>query len=297
MKETQKFHAQIDKIVFARYGRHAREALDSILNNGVSVEDLSSQLIARLLEAIDNPMKYPNYEIPDSVLNNREKLLPELNRRIEKVSKRIEEEKKAELYKLFVDKNWLVKYIVFQWFILNPGLDLEIIQVKDDLPDKLKDWLKYNYTVSVGDEVVHRHVIPNEEREALNRIGLNVPYLHWDKLYYVDAMKLTKEIVRSNPNCKGILSDGSWTYDPKLYEIAPDGKPFASFTFLSDDRLVGERFFLEKAELGNDQENQFLFATRSNRRKKYVEEGILDIDVYAVFYPRKRLLSIDFDNL
>lgn len=287
----------LDSIVYARYSRFAKSALDEAIDNGISVDDLSDSLIEVLVQAIEEPSTYDGYTIPAVVKDNRVKFLPELNRRIDNIKRSRAAEKRAALYDLFVDGNWGVRYATCKWFLLNPGLSLEIIEVSDSLPGNLKKWLKEKYDVNVSDSVLHRHVVSNERRESFKELGFEVQYLHWDKAYYVEAMKLIQKIVNSNPKCKGILSDGSWTYNPKLYEIAPDGKPFASFAFLSDDRLVGDRFFLEKAELGNDQENQYLFAISSDRRKKFIDEGILDIDVYAAFYPRKRLLFMDFDHL
>ena len=50
-----------------------------------------------------------------------------------------------------------------------------------------------------------------------------------------------------------------------------------------------------KALPGNDQENQYYFAIKNERRKKYVENGSLEIDVYYVFYPREEIISAQFN--
>ena len=284
-----------EQIVFARYGRKAKVALDEYFSLNKLNKDSIDLLLIKLESSINTPISYPDYEIPEVLTKNRELLLPELQRLITKIRKRTnEDELKEEVYKLFVDKNWLIKYATQQWFLANSGLAIELIKVKPTLEDEFLSWLDKEFYIKPGVQVVHRHVISNSERESLKQIGIPTPDDHWSENYYVDAMRTIQELVKSNPNCAGILSDGSWTYNPDLYETAEDGKPYAAFTFLKNSKLVGHRFFLMTALPDNDQANQYNFAIRSERRKKFIEEGKLKIDVYCVFYPREELLKEKF---
>ncbi len=283
----------IDSVINSRYGRNAQYVLeDYIYRNGFS-KFFVSRLLKRLEYFINTPFEYAKYTIPIEVNKNRDILLNALTQEILEIkninSLELAQEKIVEL---FVDKNWLIKYCTRKWLLLNSGLALELTILNDKYSFKYLELLKKEYGVVIGNSVVHRHVISNKERLALKQYGITTPFEHWDRAYYEDAMRKIRQIVKSNPECVGIVSEGSWVYNPKLYEIADDGKPYATFTFLREDKLVGHRFFDHKA---SKVDPQFDFATRNERRKAYVENGKLDIDVYSIFYPASELLSQTFN--
>lgn len=291
---NQDYDSVAQQLVTARYGRKAKKILDQYLEAQDFTKDFADTVIETLESQINDPFEYEGYEIPDVVEENRILIIDRLNNEIEQLQQ-IDElaELKVKIYELFDEKNFLIKYATRQWLLLNPGIALEFNTVDDDLFPEFLQWIQAKFDIGVGDHVVQRHVISNAERIILKECGLNTPHDHWDKQYYVESMRLIQEIVKSNPNCVGIISDGSWIYNPKLYEIAEDGEPYASFTFLKDDKLTGHRFFYMTALPGNEQENQYLFATSSPRRKRYVEEGKLSIDVYMIIYPRDELLEAE----
>lgn len=282
----------IDSVINSRYGRNAQYVLeDYIYRNGFS-RFFVERLLKRLEYFINNPFEYSNYAIPTGVNKNRDNLLQTLNLEISVIRKTENLElAEAKLFELFVDKNWLIKYCTKKWLLLNAGLALELTTLTNKFPAKYLELLEKEYGVVIGNDVVHRHVISNKERLSLKEYGILTPFEHWDRAYYEDAMRKIRQIVKSNPECVGIVSEGSWVYNPKLFEMADDGRPYTAFTFLKEDKLVGHRIFVHQASHVNP---QFKFAIRNERRKSYVESGKLDIDVYAIFYPRDELITAKF---
>jgi len=67
-----------------------------------------------------------------------------------------------------------------------------------------------------------------------------VPFANWDKSYYIEALIAIHNLLQSNKESIGLFCEDSWVFDPAGHEIASDGKPYASFSFLQDDRLTGE---------------------------------------------------------
>jgi len=286
---------QITNIITARYSRHAQTALDGYFKAFGLDKETIEEIIRGLEELIENPLEYPGYVIPESAEINRRKLLPILQKQIEDLRSSRDEDLKASTEALFVKNNRLIKYCTYRWLLANAGVAIEIMQVKEKLPADFKTWLAQNFDVHVSDQIIHRHVISNEERNKLKEWGIETPYENWDEEYYKAAMRDIQQMLLSNPESKGILSDGSWTYNPRLFDIASDGKPYASFTFLKDDKYTGHRFFLITATPDNDQAVQLEFAKGSERRKRFIESGELKVDVYGIFYPRDEVLAQDFN--
>lgn len=233
--------------------------------------------------------RFPNYILPKTLINDNKKVRGIV---VDTVTKLLASANLSwyETKNFLIDNHENIKRVQNRWFAANPGLLLEWVKITDDYQKSLVDWLN-KQGLGLGDDTIHLHVISNNGRQKIKKMGFEVPYDHWDESYYKNMLSRCVEIMESNPEVKGLFCDASWVHNPKNFEIAPDSKPFVSFDFLKDSELVGETIDITDCMSQGDYQTQFNFASRSPRRKQYIDEGIYEVRVVASFYSRDRLLA------
>lgn len=239
------------------------------------------------LEKVDP--RFPNYKLPQTVLDYNIKVR---NIVIDNANKLINKDviSWSETKDFLIENHENIKRVQNRWFAANPGLLLEWVKITDDYQKLLIDWLKKRGTI-LGDDTIHLHVISNNGRQKIKQMGFDVPHDHWDESYYKNMLSRCVEIMELNPEIKGLFCDASWVHNPKNFEVAPDGKPFVSFDFLKDSKLIGETIDITDCMSQRDYQTQFNFASRSPRRKQYIEDGVYEVRVVASFYSREKLIA------
>lgn len=280
---------KIEKVLEARYAPDAEEALNSYFKHYNNPEPLlnalSNQIHNPALETI-HPL-FPKYHIPKKILENNHKVRSYIVHILNELLKKSVEGTLSteELQDFFITHHENIKWSQNRWLIANPGLGLELLRIPDDLPKQFLFWLKDRFNVQVGDPVIHLHVISNRGRIRLASMGFDVPYDHWHEEYYKDMCASALLIAQSWNECKGLFCDGSWVFSPGNFRLAPDNKPFVSFSHLHDPKLVGHIFDLTKLLSLHRFVVQYNFALRSSRRKLYEEKGMFKVKVFGCFYP------------
>ncbi len=233
--------------------------------------------------------RFPNYRLPKTLINDNKKVRGIV---VDTVTKLLASANISwyETKNFLIDNHENIKRVQNRWFAANPGLLLEWVKITNDYPKLLIDWLN-KQGLSLGDDTIHLHVISNNGRQKIKQMGFDVPHDHWDESYYKNMLSRCVEIMELNPEVKGLYCDASWVHNPKNFEIAPDNKPFVSFDFLKDSELVGETIDITDCMSQRDYQTQFNFASRSPRRKQYVDEGVYDVRVVASFYSREKLIA------
>lgn len=277
--------------------RYVPESI-SILNafEGVNLDDRekSRVFLDSLLSVASNPElekvdpRFPNYKLPETVLNNNTRVRSIV---IDNAKQLLNKNnlKWSEAKDFLIENHENIKRVQNRWFAANPGLLLEWVKITDSYPKLLVDWLN-KQRLSLGDDTIHLHVISNNGRQKIKQMGFDVPYDHWDESYYKNMLSKCVEIMEENPEVKGLFCDASWVHNPKNFEVAPDGKPFVSFDFLKHSNLIGETIDITNSMRQGDYQTQFNFASRSPRRKQYVDEGVYEVRVVASFYSREKLI-------
>ena len=277
----------------ALYAYGLRET-HTALSNYFMTSGADEKGVGGLLDSLEKSLILPRQKgikIPQRLRTNAEPvrnyLLKELNslRAVHPVGPEVTD---------FILKQYdLIKYAQEERFLANAGVQLEVLKIPIDCPPELLSWLKEEFDVSVGDTVIHRHVIDVNAQSKLQKAGVPVPHVHWDRSYFADATHQAAELLQLNPQIKGVISLGSWIYDPNNHVLATDGKPYAAFGFLQEEQLVGHRVDLGEATLSNDFRSQYRYATRNQRRATLANTGEYQPHVYGVFYPREELLQAD----
>lgn len=277
-----------EEIITTRYPRPINAKLDEYLDTYGDEPKSIHFLLDELTKKLDDPIEWTEYKIPDSLNNNVEFF--------KKISKElIKEFREKSIYnhksvnEFFLKNHTIFKYAIQRWLIVNAGICFELFTISEEKVQKdfLKELLKRG--VKLGDVVLHLHVISNGEREDLAALGFPVSYKHWDKSYYIEVLHFANEILQSNPASIGLFCEDSWVFDPAIHKVASDGKPYASFNFLNDDILVGERFFVGDVKPDNDYYKQYDFALRSPRRLKLHQNGEYSPKTYGIFYQKNQL--------
>lgn len=280
--------ALLHLIVTARYSNNVEEYLEKYFSK---FEDNNYKLVFNALENIlDNPIKWDDYNNTEMLLANRNFFVNLVKIRLNtlRLTKNLD---RYTVIKFFSDNNPYIKYATNRWAIANPGIALERFIISED--NVAEDFLNQlrKIGVDIGDKVIHLHVISNNERIELKKEKFDVSHNHWVKDYYIDALLKVAEILQSNQQVKGYFCEDSWVFDPFVHNTASDGKPYCSFTFLSDNLLVGNRYFVGDATPDGKYWKQFEFSTRSKRRKDFYHSGEYTPKTYGMFYPREELLK------
>lgn len=286
----------ITDILQARYTPHRTSAYHELIRHQ---PEATGYFLSQLLECLRNPLletsslEFPNFVIPDTVLQNNKLVRLWMIEKCKRIHESFMRQKldHNDITAFLTVEHENLKWALNQWLLINPGQTREISYVTSDSPPHFLSWIKAEFHLNLGALVLNRHVISYSGQDRLEKMGFTVPYRGLHQRYYEDAMEMSAKILADNPECHGVISEGSWLYNPQNYDTAPDGLPFVRFTFLADERLVGKRFEIGNALAYNEHSTQYGFATRSPRRLKYVQSGHFKPKVYAAFYPREAVLA------
>lgn len=121
--------------------------------------------------------------------------------------------------------------------------------------------------------VVMTHIVDKGLINGLNAIGRIyqlplVPSLKLTKVAYIQSYQEIAELIKLNPHLDipGVLSDGSWIYDPALADLFPDQEIAQLFS------IAGDVVPIASAQAMH-QPIQITFATGDATRKKAYGEG------------------------
>lgn len=118
--------------------------------------------------------------------------------------------------------------------------------------------------VDLSDWFVMTHIVDRELLQTLDGMGKGM--IHGQRLtsdVYLKAYKEILELIKLNHelNIKGVLSDGTWIYNPQLLALFPD----QGVSGLS--QIAGDVVPLGSAkELGNDAQLQFALGSQTRRK-------------------------------
>ncbi|RPI80929.1 MAG: hypothetical protein EHM34_09360 [Nitrosopumilales archaeon] len=284
----------INAILAARYIDHIDEYLTKYFQGTDNNAENNKLILKRLLTQISDPIlqkSHPVYTIatiPNEILENNNLVR---NTVIQLIRSLILEYDENKIKEFFILNHENIKWAQNRWFVVNPGLGLELMEIHEEMPQKLLKWLNNNFGCIVGDKVAHLHVISNRGRERLRSMGVKVSLDHWAEEYWKDFLIKVKNIVENWNGCKGLICDQSWVFNPQNFEIAPDGKPFVSFSYLKNRYYYGDILDVTEDIQDFERNKQISFALRSERRKKYYEEKIFFPKIYATFASRKMLVD------
>ena len=276
------------EIITTRYPRLINIKLDEYLSAyGTGLKSIHF-LLNELTKKLDEPIDWAGYKIPNSLKNHVE-LFKSISKELIKEFQEKSEYDRKSVNEFFLKNHIIFKYAIQRWLIVNAGICFEIFTISEEKVQKdfLKELIKRG--IKLGDIVLHLHVVSNGEREDLAALEFPVPFKHWDKSYYTEALRFANEILQSNPASIGLFCEDSWVFDPAIHKISSDGKPYASFSFLKDDILIGERFFVGDVRPDNDYYKQYDFALRSPRRLKLHQKGEYNPKTYGIFYFKDQL--------
>lgn len=196
-----------------------------------------------------------------------------------------------EIRNFFIEHHNFLKIALGNKIYATPGVNLEPVHVGSHLPKSFLSWLGKEFGVEQGDVVLHRHVQGKSTQDLLHSLGICAPFSTWSRLDYENALEIAGELMWQNPDIKGVISEGSWIYDPKIHENASDGRPYIAAEFLKYDKLTGERFRISKEEWPSKYETQLKFISQNIRRKAMIENNTWSPEVYGAFYPREQLFN------
>ncbi|HSW97258.1 MAG TPA: hypothetical protein VLF89_05520 [Candidatus Saccharimonadales bacterium] len=276
------------KIFMVRYPRKDNLFLEEYLEKfGSSKEDLLT-LLKLLKDQLENPISWRNYTISDMLKANTNFFKKELFKRINNLIVQ-DDINPNTIRSFFLTNHEIIKYALQRWILVNAGIAIELFTISEEKVERNFLAALFKKRIKLGDEVIHLHVVSNSERKDLQAMSFNVPFAHWDKSYYTGALNSINNLLQSNVESIGLFCEDSWVFDPAIHEIASDGKPYASFSFLKDDRLTGERFFVGEAKSDNNYFKQYEFSLKSPRRKAFYNKGEFIPKTYGIFYPKEKL--------
>jgi hypothetical protein len=276
------------KIFTVRYPRNDNQFLEEYIEKFDSHKEGLLDVLLLLKDQLEDPISWRNYTISDTLKSNtnffKKNLLKKINNFI--ASDTITPD---NIRSFFLANHEVIKYALQRWILINAGIAIELFTISTDKVEKNFLAELFKRGINLGDEVIHLHVISNSERRRLQEMGFNVPFSHWDKRYYMEALVTIHTLLQSNSESIGLFCEDSWVFDPAIHEIASDGKPYASFSFLKDNRLTGERFFVGEAKPDNDYFKQYEFSLKSPRRKEFYKKGEYTPKTYGIFYLKEKL--------
>ncbi len=259
----------------ARYRDKMRLKLKEYFENYGPDGEAALHEVLRCLLA--NPLDWSGYNISDEVQKNTDRFV-EMVKRI--LNTQID----------WVQNHTAIKYAIRRWLYINSAVAVERYTITMSKIAPAGQVLLRKYGVQDGDEVIHLHVISNQEREQWKMAGLSVPSLHWEESQYRVALRTIARLVQNNPRVAGLFCQDSWVFDPALHNVAADGRALAAFDFLRDDTLVGERFFAGNITADGPLASQFEFALRNPRRRQLFERGEYMPRSFGFFFPRELLV-------
>lgn len=275
-------------IMSARFDIDVTKALKHYFAKYDDIESVY-YLIDQLLDKIHNSSA--DIYLPNKVISNNVFVKKAIISRVSKLKHQITKDNCIkELRDFLIINHEFIKIAEMQWFLINAGVLGEFLVLSENLDLSLRKWL-VKYSIYVGGRVICRHTISDNGRRRLKEIGFSVPFDHWDKEYVIDALITISEMLKKVKDIKGVFTEDSWLYDPDIYNIASDGKPYVAFTFFNDDRLKGHVFYRGIATKNNEFKKHYLFATRNARRKMLADNGEFVPKVYSAIYPREELLK------
>lgn len=244
-------------------------------------------LLDTVSELLCNPISWSEWGLPSSVLAQRDFFATHADRAIGEAREQLLLNETMVVN--FLNTNHvLFKYALNRWLFVNPGIAFEQYTINLAKIAPAGQLILQKHGVNDGASVIHLHIISNQEREKWNQVGLSVPDLHWCESYYRDALAVAAHAV-SHSHILGLFCQDSWVFDPALFGLASDGKPFAAFSWLANEALVGERFFVAPIEPNGPYASQFEFAMRSPRRRDLYERGEFRPRTFGFFYAAKDL--------
>lgn len=277
----------IETILEARYPRPNDEAFDALYGDASNPHEATAQLLVSLRRRIAKPYTWAGYELPDDVVE-----LAESNRtlaldRIEQLTAQTNLTKET-VRDFFLENHCTFKYAMRRWLLLNPGISIEPITINSETLEPAVITGATQAGAKPGDRVIHLHIVSNNERAGLASAGFQVPYPHWDRSYFVSALRTVDSMLQSNPASTGLFCEYSWVFAPNLHEIGSDGRPYASFSFLKDDAMIGRRFYVGDAT-PDQYAPQYKFALKNERRRKLHEAREFKPEAWGFFFPKDRL--------
>lgn len=279
--------SRIKRIIRERYSADIILLLNDYFKNGDKKEK-SERLLSNLLKEIIMSFKGNKFKITERLIKNNEHIRVFVIKEIENLLKLPSKEKTMNFFKR---NHEFIKYSLNQWWLVNPGILFELINIPQSIENHFRKWLKDKFEVKPGDLVLYRHTISEKGRKRLINIGFPVSYKHWNKSYTIDSLVEASKILSKLKECKGIWNEGSWLYSPNIFKMASDKKPYAAFSFLNNPLVYGHRIYLGSAKSKNKYKKHLNFAVRNPRRKKMIENGELKIKIYGIFYSREEFLK------
>lgn len=281
----------LTKLLTARYQAESAVTIDAYYEARGTSEAVIQELFMALRQTIAAPSANKDFNVPTELVSNNAQIREIILKQMDAL--RENGTPSAESFRnFFLTQHEFIKYAQEQFILANPGVILELFTVPNLPEEPLREWLQQTFNVNPGDTVIHRHVVSANGRARLQKAGFNVPHSHWDKSYVVDALQKSATLLEQNPDSKGIISMGSWIYDPMNYDTASDGRPYVSFDFLRDDSLTGYRFDLGAAKDHEIYQDQLQFALRNPRRRVLFAAGEFNPHVVATFYPRDEVVRV-----
>jgi len=272
-------------ILNVRYPRSDNKHLEEYFNlYGVNRESID-YLIRQLNHLLQEVPHWNGYKLPNKLITNAEFFKQQVGIKIKEYLE-VNDYSAKTMGDFLLQNHEIIKYAISRWLLVNAGIAIELFHLSEKQVESnfLRQLLEKG--LKINDEVIHMHVISNKERIRLHDLGFNVPYEHWEKAYYLEALNIIDELLQSNSSSHGLFCEDSWVFDPKIHEMASDGKPYASFSFLADDKLVGERYFVGIAKPDNKYYKQYEFSLRSPRRLKLHQNGEFIPMTYGLYYPK-----------
>jgi hypothetical protein len=288
----------IEKLLTARYKSDIKKILCIENPNNVQMRTVLKQLISQIkIAAVQcQSTLFPKYFIPENIKINNQFIRDIILSKAEKLaaSPNISG---IEIQEFLLEFHEFIKYSLGQWFLVNPGVLIEIIPIPDFIPARIVNWMrKYDSEINKDSIILHPHIISNSGRSRLKSVGFEIKYNREDGSYYfakelyLDFLYNAKKIISQSECIKGIFVEGTWMLDPNLFP--ENGKNIAAFDFYKDKKLIGHRIKIERMELPDGEyEKQIGFATRSQTRKRLFDSGQYGVDVYCGYYPQFELIG------
>ncbi|MFW5702450.1 MAG: hypothetical protein ACOCXP_00605 [Candidatus Dojkabacteria bacterium] len=277
-----------NQIFNVRYPRSENEHLEEYFAVYGYNSDAMKFLFEELSCLVKQDVSWTGYKLTSKLKENAIFFKELVAKRVTDFSKHTEYSKQ-EVRVFFLSNHEIIKYAIGRWLIVNAGIAIELFYLSEEKvePNFLHQLIAKG--LKIGDEVIHLHVISNNERQRLKQYRFDVPYDHWDESYYLEAVMTVNRLLQSNPESLGLFCEDSWVFDPKVHEVASDGRPYASFNFLANDLLVGERYFVGEAKPDNQYYRQYEFSLRSPRRLDLHKKGEFMPKTYGIYYPKEKL--------
>lgn len=275
------------KVVDARFGSHARSALDDYIAAGGNSSEGKVLLRDKMLHSVQHPLPYPpeltSSDVCSDIVSNNASVREVMEERATSLTVFSSEDGMREL---IAGQHDLWKIAQNRWFLANPRLMLEIETGSAAIPP-VSRWLQEECDVAPTDEIVLPHIVGKDTVPKLMELGFNIPSPYLDLRDMKDGMKKASKLVLSNQHNKGILLV-SWIADPTIFEDASDGRPFVGFAPFP---ITGTSKDFGEARPDNELSTYYHFATENPRRKKMAERKKFKPRVFGIFLSRDEIAA------